>query len=295
MLIIWLKYTITIMSASSSSYSESCGITVSDGQFKSKVVSCNTSGSDSLSTVLEQLEKTHKLGAIFVRVPTELIHSVESMGYKFHHYENGEYVLYKWNVPDIPDKVPAWATSMLGISCLILSPDGKSVLMIFEYDKYKAVTGIVEPNHFLGQTCFKEVQEETGIKLDLDFGLHVCGGGIGPSGKPGVTDSFVCFVAKAQHTDVVLDQFEIPSGIYRWFPIEFLITEVVPSAKDALSKFTSSSEGMATRATIQYDGIGPNGVQVSYKFNPYMILALQNYMERRSIPYYMMGATDLFY
>jgi hypothetical protein len=147
----------------------------------------------------------------------------------------------------------------------------------------------------LGQTCFKEVQEETGIKLDLDFGLHVCGGGIGPSGKPGVTDSFLCFVAKAQDTNVVLDQFEIPSGIYRWFPIEFLITKVVPLAKDALSKFTSSSEGMATRATIQYDGIGLDGVQDSYKFNPYMIMALFNYMNDRSIQYHMMGATELFY
>lgn len=274
------------------------GITIADGPFDSKVVSF-TKAIDSdiaitinaLGEILDELEKIHKLGAIFVRVASALIPCVEKKGYTFHHFENGAYVFYKWNVPDVPDKVPAWATSMLGVSCLILSPDQKSVLMIYEYGKFKAVTGVLESGHLFGQTCFKEVEEETGINLDPEFGLHICGGGILSNAKLGVTDAFLCFVAKAQNTEVVLDKFEIKSGVYQWFSIDFLIGQVAPLATSALANFTSKSKDIASRATIEIKGTD----SVTYKFNPYMILALRNYVEGRSLPYHMMGRADLFY
>ena len=84
---------------------------------------------------------------------------------KFHHYQDNYYTYYWWKVKSIEDKVPEYATAVEGVGALILSPDRTEVLLVWEYGKWKLVTGAVKAGETILDTLFREVKEEVGIDL----------------------------------------------------------------------------------------------------------------------------------
>ena len=86
-------------------------------------------------------------------VSPQLTETLLSHGFSFHHFRRSppsgdpservphhELVYYKWEGNADHDLVPAYATATEGVGGLILSPDEKSVLLIWEYGCWKLVT-----------------------------------------------------------------------------------------------------------------------------------------------------------
>jgi len=56
----------------------------------------------------------------------------------------GEHVYYRWFGDPGHDMVPCYATSIEGVGALVLSPDEKKVLLVWEYGNWKPVSGAVD-------------------------------------------------------------------------------------------------------------------------------------------------------
>ena len=176
--------------------------------------------------LLSSTEQKYNKGAIFISIDeTDIGNNLSIIlknGYKLHRFSkdplnNVNYVYYKWNNPTVEDKVPPYATSIGGAAVCLLSPDEKQVLLVFEYGKFKFVTGSVDCNELTMNTGVREVKEEVNLELDKSFKIRMCGGWniSGP-----INDVLFCYVAKATSTDFVLDKTEVSDG--KWFDIEFL-------------------------------------------------------------------------
>ena len=216
-------------------------LTITTAPFSSIKIVINKKGylnCGELETIRD-VEKNNRKGAIWVHFNHEKIcHLLLIMenGYKFHRYDENtkEFVYYKWNNPDVPDKVPKWATSIGGAGALIISKDNDKVFLVFEYGKYKCVAGSVELGELSLTTAFRETEEETAIAIDKEFGAKVCGLWNIASARPGnINDTFICYAVKATTYDFKLDMFELDGG--QWFDIAFL-TEAYKSLTDSTMK-----------------------------------------------------------
>ena len=72
----------------------------------------------------------------------------------------GEHVYYRWFGDPGHDMVPCYATSIEGVGALVLSPDEKKVLLVWEYGNWKPVSGAVD-----------EVRRTYTLSLSLLFSL----------------------------------------------------------------------------------------------------------------------------
>jgi len=177
--------------------------------------------------LLKYLENTHTKGAIWIFIREEILqHHMQfilAMYYTFHRYESNArtYVYYKWNVANVEDKVPKFATSISGAGALLLSPDCTKILLVFEYGKFKYISGSVEPGELGYETIQREIKEETNIELDKKFESKICGLWNIKSARPGnINDHFICYVFKAKDDHYKVDETEIKEA--KWFDIEFL-------------------------------------------------------------------------
>lgn len=150
------------------------------------------------------------------------------MGFKFHHHRISKYVFYCWNNADVEDKVPEYATSIGGAGAIILSPDETQVLLVWEYGKWKHVSGAVSSGENALETCLREVTEEVGIQHDPKFEPKLVGGWNIKNARYGrINDTFWCFAIKAKSTDcngkvtIKVDGFEIKNAA--WFNISDLL------------------------------------------------------------------------
>ena len=144
------------------------------------------------------------------------------LGFKFHHYLNNEYSYYIWNNKIIENKIPDMATSSEGVAVMILSPDMKDVLLVYEYDKWKFVTGGVKLENTVIETCIQEVKEEVDIDIDSTFKPIYLGGWVLKNAKYNViNDTLSCFVFKSLSKNFKVDGVEIT--IANWFPIDYLL------------------------------------------------------------------------
>lgn len=148
----------------------------------------------------------------------------------FHHYRSAlpgqgpaEFVYYKWHgPPGSKDLVPPYATAVQGVGAIILSPDEREVLLVWEYGCWKMVTGAID----LGEDMFiateRECAEEVGIALDPAFQPQCLGGWQKSKARDRqVSDNFFVFAVRAMSKDVQVDGVEVSSA--RWFPVEALL------------------------------------------------------------------------
>lgn len=204
-------------------------IEITDAPWLSKLVKVtNTnleSPVDELRTVLLKLEQDNTLRTIHIHVDKSLLVRVypviQEYNYVFRAYDNNAYQYYKWLFADVEDKVHPFATSTSGATTMILSPDEQSILLVYEQDMWKPVTGADHFKELSLNTALREAEEEVGIQRDLSFEPKVIGfWNIGGRCGGRINNVMTCYIIKALTTELKLDEFEVT--LAKWFKIDEL-------------------------------------------------------------------------
>jgi len=163
---------------------------------------------------------------------------LRARGFKYHHfapnepqpktdaggsgYGVGEHIYYRWLGNPAHDMVPSYATSIEGVGALVLSPDEKKVLLIWEYGNWKPVSGAVDEGESILFTLAREASEEVDVKLDHSFApVSVGGWQCARARDARINDNFHAFVVRAVNEELTLDDCEVSSA--RWFDTATLL------------------------------------------------------------------------
>ncbi|KAG7346854.1 NUDIX domain containing protein [Nitzschia inconspicua] len=121
-------------------------------------------------TALRDMKKS----SVWVEVPmsrARLIEDMQGLGFEFHHAEGTMAKLNLWLHPDIPSKIPEYATHHLGVGAVVINSRDE-ILCIRElrqnYMPYKIPTGLSERGESIAEAAEREVLEETGIQAKFD-------------------------------------------------------------------------------------------------------------------------------
>lgn len=174
-----------------------------------------------LKTVFEKAKY-----AVFVRVPecylSLLSPVMQEHGFYMHHIEEQTLVYATWRSKTVENKIPEYATSTEGVGALILSPDLLKVLLVFEYGKWKLVTGNVERKERILDALKREISEEVHVTLNDQWPPVYLGGWSQAAVEPyrKVNNNFMVFAVQATSMDFKVDNFEIKQA--KWFSIDDL-------------------------------------------------------------------------
>lgn len=151
---------------------------------------------------------------------SDAVEALLSRGFRFHHYsEDDEFVYYAWCGAG-SDMVPAYATSIEGVSAVLVF--GTKVLFVWEYGRWRAPSGAVEPGESTWTTLVREVKEEVG--LDIHEGtppVYVGGYHEASARDKRINDTFSAFGVRVESDDFTVDDKEITCA--RWFDIADLL------------------------------------------------------------------------
>lgn len=163
-------------------------------------------------------------GAIFIDIPErylgKLIDTVTNMSFVFHRQQDKVYTYYLWAVKNSDgtpkeDKVPTYATATEGVGGLIFSPDHTQVLLVWEYGKWKVVTGSLKAGERLMDTLAREIKEEVGLTIN-PHRISYLGGWHDSKADFGlINNNFRIFAVEATSLDFHVDNDEIHDA--RWF------------------------------------------------------------------------------
>ena len=121
-------------------------------------------------------------------------------------------------VNDIAAMVPAYATSIEGVTAVLLSPDEKNILSVWERGSWNTPGGAVDRGENKYIALEREVREEVGVALDPEFKdfQYLGGWQVGKARDGVVNDNFSVFVVKANDTTFQIDEKEISQAA--WIP-----------------------------------------------------------------------------
>jgi len=137
-------------------------------------------------------------------------------------YEPGEHVYYRWLGDPTHDLVPPYRTSIEGVGALLLSPDEKRVLLVWEYGNWKPVSGAVDEGESSLRTVERELHEEVHVAVDHSFIARKVGGWQMARARDGKTnDNYTCYALRAASETFEVDEVEISSA--RWFDTSALL------------------------------------------------------------------------
>lgn len=203
---------------------------------------------------LEILERTvAPKGAIYIEIPAKQLSrylpTLNDFDIKFHHFQNNAYTYYIWKVKDesgnpIEDKVPVYATSIEGVGGLILSPDLMKVLLVWEYGKWKLVTGAMKAGESPVDTLRREMTEEVGLEF-TDNITRIGGWHISKARFDAVNDNFTAFVVQATSENFAVDGIEIKKA--QWFNCDQLLFRIDVSKIPDKDPTSASVEGFETK------------------------------------------------
>ena len=185
-----------------------------------------------LTEKLEEQAAKKVPGALYVAideksVDSEHVRCLLKRGFKFYHHrasESGdEFVYYAWpDRPDFTDKVPIYATSTEGVGAIVLSPDEKRVLLVWEYGCWKMPTGSVDEGEGFMTALQREVGEEVGLQIDPAFRpVYLGGWQQSRYGDMRINNNFGCFGVRATSEETTIDPNEI--GAAKWFDVSELL------------------------------------------------------------------------
>uniref|UniRef100_A0A6V3QBM6 Nudix hydrolase domain-containing protein n=2 Tax=Lotharella globosa TaxID=91324 RepID=A0A6V3QBM6_9EUKA len=218
-----------------------------------------------------------KSGAVYVGIPqrlvsTEYMSIVLSRGYKFYnHFEaTDELIWYKWTRKDVESRVPKYATSIEGGGAIVLSPDEKEFLLVFEYGRWGRAGGALDLGESCIETAIREVDEETGVELDDSFVPLLGLGYQQPCSRDGlINDHFLYFLVKAKTKTIKLDETELQGG--KWFDVK--------ESVEAFRKFRVAwkadkpSEPLPSRMELSKEWVGTME-----------LMAVERFLEKRAHP-----------
>lgn len=124
-----------------------------------------------LSTSVTEWQ-TQGLKSAWLRVPLAMGHLIPlaaECGFEFHHISaNGDCVMKVWLQPELPDKVPPFATHQVGCAGFVLNSEKELLVMKEQSDSsrrmaWKLPGGLCDPGESFGEACVREVREETGV------------------------------------------------------------------------------------------------------------------------------------
>lgn len=258
---------------------------ITDAPWFSKLVRV-VQGDSRIEMLLDTLQKLEEedLRTIHIHVHESCLHyllpQLIKHNYVFRAYDNEFYQYYKWLLKDVEDKVHPYATSTMGATTMILSPDEQSVLFVHE-KIWKPVTGSTSFNELSLDTAIREAHEEVGVELDLGFepkliGLWNIGGRCGKK----LNDTMYCYLVKANSLDLHLDEFEV--NVAKWYKIDDL-REVIEMAKNKENR-----EGNYVFWSYIIDDKGE-------KFGYPYLLWLDNYLKGRWLNNHVEDNTNFIY
>ena len=180
--------------------------------------------------------------------------------FKFHHYhdETDELIWYLWQRKDHADLVPRYATSIEGGGVMVLSPDEKKVMLVFEYGRYGRCGGAVDAGESCLEAALRETTEETTLELDKSFVPVLCASYDQPQSRDGcINDHFGLYAVKAKSIDVKpLDEVTK----VKWFEI----SKIVDAGKKLLKDIQKNSSDFKRpqQKNILIDGTKVNWLDV---------------------------------
>jgi len=201
--------------------------------------------STALDEAIQRAKETKPFGtAVYVGVQELAMEPgisslLRARGFQYHHfhasrgrdssggagseYEPGEHIYYRWLGDPTHDLVPPYRTSIEGVGALLLSPDEKRVLLVWEYGNWKPVSGAVDEGESSLRTIEREMHEEVHVPLDHSFIARKVGGWQMARARDGRTnDNYVCYALRAGSEAFEVDGVEINSA--RWFDTSALLS-----------------------------------------------------------------------
>ena len=259
---------------------EKFNIEIINWKWESKILKITKGDSytcDDLSSKITELEllvndKINHIRTLHIHVDENILHQVIPLliktRYIFRAYIDGFYQYYKWLLDNVEDKVHPYATSTAGASAMILSPDELSVLLIFENNNWKFVTGSNSFKELSFDTAKREMFEEVGLVPDPDFIPKVIGfWNIGGRCGGEINDMMTSYVFRSMpNCEIKMDEFELCDA--KWFKI----SDLEPIINLALSLNFEKIPEPINNHVITYDG-------QNYGY-PYM-LWLHNWLKKK--------------
>uniref|UniRef100_A0A7S3Z5A1 Nudix hydrolase domain-containing protein n=1 Tax=Lotharella globosa TaxID=91324 RepID=A0A7S3Z5A1_9EUKA len=179
-------------------------------------------------------------------------------------------IWYKWTRKDVESRVPKYATSIEGGGAIVLSPDEKEFLLVFEYGRWGRAGGALDLGESCIETAIREVDEETGVELDDSFVPLLGLGYQQPCSRDGlINDHFLYFLVKAKTKTIKLDETELQGG--KWFDVK--------ESVEAFRKFRVAwkadkpSEPLPSRMELSKEWVGTME-----------LMAVERFLEKRAHP-----------
>jgi len=105
---------------------------------------------------------------------------------------------------------------------ILLAPDEKSVLLVWEYGAWKPPSGAVDLKESKLRAAVREIHEEVGLVVDESFPPLYLGGWQQSQARDQlINDNFTFFAVKALPGEVVVDGVEIQEA--KWFSIDEIL------------------------------------------------------------------------
>ncbi|XWV26564.1 hypothetical protein QJ857_gp0503 [Tupanvirus soda lake] len=224
-----------------------------DWKWESKIIKIISDDitTDDFNLLVSDLENQN-IHTIYIHINEKILDKflwiILDRNYKFRSYDEGIYEYYKWTLKGIEDKVHPYATSTACASVMILSPDETSVLMVFENDMWKFVTGSNNFNELNLETAKREMFEEVGLEYDSRFEPKFIGmWNISGRNNGKINDVMTCYVIKAKSFTLKLDDFEIVKA--KWFKIN----DLIPITNMINNNFNENTTEPINMMTIKHD------------------------------------------
>ena len=211
---------------------------VDDWKWWSKILRITAGSNHTRHDLIAAIDKLEKLSIrnlyIYVdeNILKEVIQILIDKKYIFRAYVDNTYQYYKWllassrgtdgcaisALANIEDKVHPYATSTAGVSAMILSPDELSVLLIFENNNWKFVSGSNNFKELSFDTAKREMFEEVGLINDDGFIPKIIGFW---NIADNMNDMMTSYVLRAMpNCQIKMDEFELVDA--KWFKISDL-------------------------------------------------------------------------
>ncbi len=146
------------------------------------ILKLNSSESENKIKFITSKMKDLNLKAIWVIIPIEhslIINTFTNQGFLFHHVEKDTSLfMYKWLLTS-PSNMPKYASHYVGVGALITNKEGKILLAKEKKtlkelkDFWKIPTGLVENGEKLSDAVIREVNEETGLRVEFNGILNM--------------------------------------------------------------------------------------------------------------------------